>query len=98
MSFNNCAAAYCNWLKQLENLSGGRSVSLINPTAFDVTKEDDCLQISVDPQKFNLLDPTTNSKNVLTFDKISSKLSDKPAGNLNAQGFGKLLRHIYDAC
>lgn len=98
MSFNNFAAAYCNWLKQLENLSGRRSVLLINPTAFDVTKEDDRLQISIDPQKFNLLDPTTNPQSVLTLDKISSKLSDKPAGKLNAQGFGKLLRHIYDAC
>lgn len=90
-NFNEYAVSYCTWLKQLETLPNGRMVSLINPV-FNVRK-----RIFVDAENFELCDPT-EGEGGLTLHKISSRLANTNKVNPNAQGFGRLLRHVYDSC
>lgn len=103
-NFNKYIITYCTWLKQLETVApqgsvpNGRTVSLINPNVFDVvTDKQGHSHIFVHADRFNLCDPTENG-NGLTLDAISQKLYNTHNINPNAQGFGKLLRHVYDSC
>lgn len=90
--FNRYAISYCTWLKQLETLPGGRTVSLVNPIIFNVTNK-----IFVDAANFKWCDPD-EPKGGSTLDNISNKLADTEKAKTYAPGFGRLLRHVYDSC
>lgn len=90
--FNRYAVSYCTWLKQLEILSSGRTVSLINPIIFNVTKK-----IFVDAENFKWCDPD-EPKGGLELNDISTRLANTAKATTHAPGFGRLLRHVYDSC
>lgn len=89
--FNRYAISYCIWLKQLETLSSGRTVSLINPI-FNVTNN-----VFVDEENFKWCDPD-EVQGGLTLDDISTRLAKTEKAKTYAPGFGRLLRHVYDSC
>lgn len=90
--FNRYAVNYCTWLKQLETLPGGRTVSLINSIIFNVTNK-----IFVDAENFKCCDPD-EPKGGLELNDISDKLANTGKATTCAPGFGRLLRHVYDSC
>lgn len=96
--FNKYAVNYCTWLKQIEtSLPTGRTVSLINPNVFNVVFDaKGQSKIFVNAGDFKWLDPT-ELQGGLTLDDIYNKLSNVD-GKAPGQGFGKLLRHVYDSC
>lgn len=103
-NFNHYIINYCTWLKQLEtaapdgSVPNGRTVSLVNPNLFKiVVDKKKHKHIVVDADLFKWCDPTEHGSG-LTLDAISHKLNDTSKLNSNAQGFGKLLRHVYGSC
>lgn len=90
--FNQYAVSYCTWLKQLETLSGGRTVSLVNPIIFNVTNK-----IFVDAENFKWCDPD-ELQGGLELNDISDRLAETDKAKTYAPGFGRLLRHVYDSC
>ena len=91
--FERYAKDFCLWLQQIESWDG-LNVNLISRNAFNVNQVSDGLNVTISESNFNTCVPSDDDS--LTLDVIFTRLSE--SANVEAKGFGKLLRRLYDSC
>lgn len=89
--FERYTKDFCLWLQQIESWEG-LNVNLISRNAFKVSSDGSNVNIAED--KFSTCVP--NDDDSLTLDTIFTRLAD--SSQVDARGFGKLLRRLYDSC
>ena len=88
-NFDDYTESFVHWLKQIESLEG-RNVSLIDNLMFSDKPAE-----LVDTDKFSSCDGIESN---LSLHEIWYRLNEPADIDSSAEGYGKLLRHLYDAC